>query len=115
MKTNLPDRLKKSLVYIILTFGIYVALPFAAIGMQRADIYTLVPIFDCTAVCAVGYFYGRKHGRDPIMPLASAVVFIPVMLFFYNISAWIYLPLLALSSFFGECIGKLYQGRFGGR
>lgn len=113
MKSNLPERLKKSLVYIILTLGIYVALPFAAIGMGRADIYTIVPLIDCCAVCAVGYFYGRKHGRDPLMPFMSAALFLPCMLIFYNFSAWIYLPLLMLFSFFGECIGKLYQGKFG--
>ena len=113
MKSNLPERLRKSLVHIVLTFGIYLALPFAAIGMGRADIYNLVPILDCCAVCTVGYFYGRKRGRDPIMPIASALLFIPLMFVFYNASAWIYMPLLALSSFFGECIGKLYQGKFG--
>ena len=115
MNTNLPERIRKSMVHIVLTFGIYVALPFAAIGMGRVDFYNLVPIFDCTAACAVGYFYGRKHGRDPVMPLASAILFLPCMFIFYNASAWVYMPLLAVSSFFGECIGKLYQGRFGGK
>ena len=113
MKTNLPERFKKALAYIVVTLGIYIALPFAAMGLGRADIYNLVPIFDCTAVCAVGYFFGRKHGRDPVMPVASAVVFLPVMTFFYNFTAWVYLPILALSSFFGECLGNLYRGRFG--
>ena len=114
MRTNLPERLKKALVYIILVFGIYVALPFAAMGMGRADLYNyLVPILDWCAVFAVGFSYGKRNGRDPVLPAACAVMFIPVMFFFYYISAWVHIPILALCCFFGQCLGNLYRGRAG--
>lgn len=114
MKTNLPDRIRKALVYIVLVLGIYVALPFAAMGIGRADIYNyLVPLLDWCAAFGVGYLYGRRHGRDPVMPLACGIMFVPVMFFFYYISAWIHIPILALCCFLGQCLGKLYRGRLG--
>lgn len=113
MKSNLGKRFLKALPYAAVILAIYFALPFAAIGMRRGDIYNMVPILDCCGCMAAGYFYGRKNGRDPLLPLISAVLFLPVMFIFYNVTAWIYLILTALGTYFGQCIGNLYQGKFG--
>ncbi len=113
MKSNLGPRLKKSALYIIFTAVMYISLPVIAMSMNRADIYNLTPILDCCCALAIGYFYGRKAKRDPIMPLASGVLFIPCLFVFYNPTAWIYIPIAALCSFIGECFGSLYQGKFG--
>ncbi len=114
MKTNLPKRLLRALPFIIVTLGIFLALPFAAIALGNGALYVVgVPLLDCCGVCAVGYFYGRKNGRDPLMPVISGVLFVPIMFIFYNSSAWIYLLLLPIFSYVGECIGTLYGQRFG--
>lgn len=113
MKTNLPKRLLRSLPYATVVLAVYFALPFAAIGAQRGDTYNLVPILDCLGCCAVGYFYGRKNGRDPLFPLLCALLFLAPMFIFYNASAWIYLILTATGAYLGQCIGVLYQNKFG--
>lgn len=113
MKSNLGPRLKKALLYIIFTAVMYLTLPLLAISMQSAQFYNAVPVLDCCAALGVGYFYGRKAKRDPIMPLVSAVLFLPCMFVFYNLTAWIYMPLAALASFIGECFGASYQDKFG--
>lgn len=114
MKTNLPKRLRRASVYMVLTFGIYLALPFMAIALDNSALYVVgVPLLDCCGCMAVGYFYGRKNGRDPLMPAASAILFIPIMFMFYNSTAWVYIILMALFSFLGECVGCMFQGKFG--
>ena len=113
MKSNLGPRLKKALPYIIVTLAMYLALPLMAVGMQNARFYNTVPVLDCCVALGVGYFYGRVAKRDPIMPLASAVLFLPCMFVFYNLKAWVFLPLAALASFIGECFGASYQDKFG--
>ena len=112
MKSNLPARLKRALPFIILTLGIYAALPFAAVAVGSGALYIVgVPLLDCCAACAVGFFYGKKNGRDPLMPVLCSLLFIPIIYVFYNFSAWIYLLLLPLLCFFGQCMGNLYRGR----
>lgn len=113
MKSNFGKRIVKALPYIIVTLVVYVALPLCAMAAKSVAVYNLVPIFDCCAAMAVGYFFGRRGGRDPVMPLFSALLFLPCMAIFYNLTAWIYMPVAALASFLGECVGALYQNKFG--
>ncbi len=113
MKTNLPKRLLQALPYAAVILAVYLALPFGAMGLGRADIYNIVPLLDCCGCMAVGYFYGRKHGRDPVLPLVSALLFLPMMFIFYNTTAWIYLILTAIFAYLGQCIGNMYQSKFG--
>lgn len=110
MKSNLPERLKRALPYIILALGTYLALPFAAVAVGSGTLYIVgVPLLDCCIVCAIGFFYGKQNGRDPLMPALSALLFLPIMFVFYNASAWIYLILLPIFCYFGQCMGNLYR------
>ena len=113
MKSNLAPRLKKAVPYIIITAFAYLTLPLWAAYLQNGTFYTAVPILDCCVALLVGYFYGRVAKRDPIMPAFSAALFVPCMFVFFNITAWVYIPLTALASFIGECFGAVYQGKFG--
>ncbi len=112
MKSNLPERLKRALPFLIITIGVYTALPFAAIATGSGTVYVIgVPLLDCCIVSAIGFFYGKSNGRDPLMPLCSALLFLPIMFIFYNFSAWIYLILLPIFCYFGQCMGNLYRKR----
>ena len=93
----------------------YIVLPFAAMASKSIVFYNGVPAIDCCCALAIGYFYGRVAKRDPIMPLFSALLFVPCMFIFFNVTAWIYIPIAALASFIGECFGAVYQGKFGKR
>lgn len=111
MESNLKPRLKKALPYIILLAVAYLLLPLSAIAAGSKEFFNAVPMLDCCAAMGVGYFYGKKASRDPIMPLFSAGLFLPCMLVFYNITAWIYMPIAALTCYLGQCFGSLYAKR----
>ena len=113
MKQNLGPRLKKALPYIIATAVLYLIIPpiliFAEFYVANGSgmLYMASPAAICCAAIGVGYFYGKKSGRDPIMPLASAVLFLAPMFVYYNVTAWIYAPIAAVCSFLGECFGAV--------
>lgn len=111
MKSNLGPRLETARIYIVFTAVMYYTLPFIGLGTSP-QIYNAVPILDCCVALGVGYFYGTKAKRDPIMPLVSALLFLPCMFIFFNTSAWIYLLVAPLMSFVGECFGAMYKGKF---
>ncbi len=119
MESNLGPRLRHALPYIIFTAVCFFLLPFAAAAIEMktapgsGTLFRAVPIIDCCVCMAVGYFYGRKAKRDPIMPLASGLLFLLCIPVFFNATAWIYVILAGASSFLGECFGALYGGRFG--
>lgn len=111
MKSNLKSRLLKALPYIIVLAVIYVLLPLSAACAKSAEFYMAVPMLDCCAAMGVGYFYGKKEARDPIMPVFSAVLFLPCMLVFFNNSAWIYMLIAALTCYLGQCFGAVARKR----
>lgn len=119
MKSNLGERLQKAAPYIIATMLIFFALPYIAAYIEMtvapgAGLLFLTPIIDCCAAMAIGYFYGKKNGRDPIMPLASFLAFLLCMVFVFDASFWICLIVAPLFSYLGECFGYL-RGRYDGR
>ncbi len=117
MNSNLGPRLKKSWPYMLVTFLFYTVTPFAAAcielstGAPAGTLFNLTPILDCCVSVAIGYFYGKRCARDPIMPLFCGAAFLIEMAVYYGASAWIYVPLAALSSFIGQCFGNLYANR----
>ncbi len=118
MKSNLGPRFKTALPYIIVTAVLYIAATplLAFLEMLTAGgsgmLLLAAPIATCCLALAVGYFYGKKASRDPIMPLMSALLFIPLMFIYFNLSAWIYIPVAAVCSFIGECFGAVHS-KFG--
>lgn len=112
MKSNLVPRLKIAVPYIIVTAVLYLAIPFI-MAAAKSPYYYGAPLLDCCVSLGVGYFYGRVAKRDPIMPLAAALLFLICMFTFFNSSAWIFIPLTALCSFIGQCFGSTYQGKYG--
>ena len=115
MKSNLRPRLRRARLYIIFAGVMFYTLPLLAMSTGSPAFYNLVPVLDCCVALGDGYFFGRAAKRDPILPAACALLFVPCMFIFYYVSAWIYIPLLALSAFIGQCFGASYQDRFGGR
>lgn len=113
MKSNLGPRLKTAALYIVFNAIAYFGLPYAAAyieistGAAQGTLLTVVPLMSCCISIAVGYFYGKRASRDPIMPVVCALL----VLICYGGSAWIYVPVAALASFIGQCLGTLYQKR----
>lgn len=112
MKSNLAPRLKKALPFIIVLAAVYVLLPILALFAAKSKtFYNAAPMLDACAAMLVGYFYGKRASRDPIMPIFSAVLFLPCMMVFFNITAWIYMPISALTCYLGQCFGAAARKR----
>ena len=53
--------------------------------------------------------YGLRNTVDFIYPLIVAILFIPTLFIYYNISAWVYIIAYSLIAFIGELLGKTLQ------
>lgn len=113
MKSNLGPRFKKALPYIIATATLYLLIPPVLILIEfytangSGTLFNASPAAICCAALGIGYLYGKKANRDPIMPLMSAALFLLPMFVYYNVTAWIYAIIAAGCSFLGECFGAV--------
>lgn len=113
MKSNLGERLIKAIPYIIINILAYLVLPYAAAYIESytasamGTLQTVAPLMSCAVSIAVGYFYGKEAGRDPLMPVICGIL----VLVGYGKTAWLYVPIAALFSFIGQCFGWLYRKR----
>lgn len=106
MKSNLKPRLLKALPFIIVLGVLYFLLPLsAAVYQVSGQVYMLLPMLDCCLAMIVGYFYGKKSAHDPLLPVCSAGLFFLSMLLFFGETAWIYIPISALTCYLGQCFG----------
>ena len=57
----------------------------------------------CGAVC------GARHGVAPLLVLTTALLFAPSRGLFYDLSAWVYLPVYAGLTALGNGLGALLR------
>ncbi|RRD94889.1 hypothetical protein EII17_05610 [Clostridiales bacterium COT073_COT-073] len=67
----------------------------------------VIPVL--TFICSITY--GIKQGFDLLFSFAVAILFVPTILIYYNLSAWIYIIVYALISLAGNGIGKIFHKR----
>lgn len=113
MKNNIWPRLKRAALYIVFVLVMFYTLPLLAMSTGSKMLYNAVPVLDVCVALGVGYFFGRVGKRDPLFPAVCALLFLPCMFIFFNTSAWIYIPIIALAAFVGQCFGAGYQDKFG--
>lgn len=112
MKSNLKPRLLRALPFIIVLGVTYFVLPLsAAVYQVSGNVYRLLPMIECCATMVVGYFYGKKAAHDPLLPIVSAVLFLPCMLVFFGKAAWIYVFIAAITCYLGQCFGAVARKR----
>lgn len=51
---------------------------------------------------------GLGHGFQPMLPLAAAVLFLPTIFLYYNLSAWVYAPFYGLVTLLGNLLGRAF-------
>ncbi len=52
---------------------------------------------------------GLRHGFQPLLPLAAAVLFLPAVFLFYNPSAWVYAPFYGVVVLLGNLLGRAFS------
>ncbi len=119
------DRFEKTLPYFIAMIVFFYAVPMLLIALVSnmgeeyssaiGSIYNMVPMFDLCFGMVVGFFYGRNKGGDWLVALESGAAFIPCVYIFFNTTAWIYVPIIAIATALGILLGKVFGDRAGRR
>lgn len=119
------DRFEKTLPYFIAMIVFFYAAPIILIAMASnmgeeyeaalGSIYNMIPMFDLCAGMVIGFFFGRNHGNDWLVALESGAAFVPCLFIFFNTTAWVYVPIIAVATALGVVLGKVFGDRFGRR
>lgn len=101
------EKAKKQLIYFLVILLNYYVLPLFILdtGSGMFFLLFLMPLI-CLAASVV---YGVKNGFTLWIPLAAAVLFVPSIFLFYNISAWVYSAGYGVLALLGNGIGSLFH------
>lgn len=108
----MKERFEKTMGYLIFEILVFYGLPIIFLIFEIREFYALLPVIDLCFALAVGFFFGKKCGGDWLMALESGAVFIPCIYIFFNSTAWIYVPVIAVASLFSLFIGAVFRNRF---
>lgn len=107
----MQERFEKTMIYLIVTVIFYYGLPIL-FAVLKVPVFNALPWIDICVALAVNFFFGKKYGGDWLMPLESAAAFVPAIYMFYNETAWIFVPIIAIASLFSLFIGTVFKNRF---
>lgn len=107
----MQQRFEKTMFYLIVTVVIYYGLPILC-AVLRMPVFNVLPLVNICAALAINFFFGKKYGGDWLMSLESAAAFVPAIYMFYNETAWIFVPIIAIASLFSLFIGVVFKNRF---
>lgn len=98
---------KKYIVYVILILISLYALPFLIqdTGSAMAVLLTYIPI----SVFVVSIVFGLKNEFPYVLPALVAVLFIPTIFIYYNVSATVYVFGYYFVSLIGVALGQLIR------
>lgn len=104
----MKKRLLALLLYAIVFAMAFYLLPLLIVdtGIGMLVLLLVIPllIFICSVV------YGVQQGFDFLFTIAVIILFAPTM-FYYNMSAWVYMIAYALISLAGNGIGRTFHRR----
>lgn len=107
----MQKRFENTMFYLIVTVVFYYGLPIL-FAVMRVPLFNLLPAIDICVALAVNFFFGKRHGGDWLMPLESAAAFVPAIYMFYNETAWVFVPVIAIAALFSLFIGTVFKNRF---
>lgn len=101
------DKIKKNWInYFIILIAFYIV-PILIKDTGSGMFILLIVIPLITLITSL--IYGLRNTVDFIYPLIVAILFIPTLFIYYNISAWVYIIAYSLIAFIGELFGKTLQ------
>ena len=101
------DKIKKNWVYYFIIFITFYLIPILIQDTGSGMFILLIVIPLITLITSI--IYGLRNVFDFIYPLIVAILFIPTLFIYYNISAWVYIISYSLIALIGEILGKTLQ------
>lgn len=101
------DKIKKNWVYYFIIFITFYLIPILIQDTGSGKFILLIVIPLITLITSI--IYGLRNVFDFIYPLIVAILFIPTLFIYYNISAWVYIIAYSLIALIGEILGKTLQ------
>lgn len=101
------DKIKKNWIYYLIIFITFYFIPLFIKDTGSGMFILLIIIPLITLITSI--IYGFRNTFDFIYPLIVAILFIPTLFIYYNISAWVYIIAYSLIAFIGELLGKTLQ------
>ena len=101
------DKIKKNWVYYFIIFITVYLIPILIQDTGSGMFILLIVIPLITLITSI--IYGLRNVFDFIYPLIVAILFIPTLFIYYNISAWVYIIAYSLIALIGEILGKTLQ------
>ena len=98
------DKIKKNWVYYFIIFITFYLIPILIQDTGSGMFILLIVIPLITLITSI--IYGLRNVFDFIYPLIVAILFIPTLFIYYNISAWVYIIAYSLIALIGEILGK---------
>lgn len=103
------DKLKQNIIfYLLLIVDFYlISLLIQDTGSAMVTLLVIIPL-----ICLiVSIFYGIKNGFDIWYVLIVAILFVPSLFVFYDLSAWVYTIAYALVALVGNLIALPFRKR----
>lgn len=101
------DKIKNNLVYYFIVFIAFYLFPMLIKDTGSGMFILLIVIPLITFITSI--IYGLKNTFDFLYPLIIAILFIPTLFIYYNISAWTYILVYSMIAVVGELLGKILQ------
>lgn len=101
------DKIKKNWVYYFIIFITFYLIPILIQDTGSGMFILLIVIPLITLITSI--IYGLRNVFDFIYPLIVAILFIPTLFIYYNVSAWTYILVYSMIAVIGELLGKTLQ------
>ena len=101
------DKIKKNWIYYFIILIAFYIVPMLIKDTGSGMFILLIVIPLITLITSL--IYGLINTVDFIYPLIVAILFIPTLFIYYNISAWVYIIAYSLIALIGELLGKTLQ------
>ena len=94
----------------ILTLTLFIAMPMIANAVGSMNFLSVILLIGFPLLCLIcGILCGRENGLQLHYPALTAVLFVPSMLFFFDLSVWPLWLVYALTAFIGVAVGYFIQ------
>lgn len=103
------DKLKQNIIFYLLLIVDFYLIPLIIqdTGSAMVTLLVIIPL-----ICLiVSIFYGIKNGFDIWYVLIVAILFVPSLFVFYDLSAWVYTIAYALVALVGNLIALPFRKR----
>lgn len=101
------DKIKKNWIYYFIILIAFYIVPMLIKDTGSSMFILLIVIPIITLITSI--IYGLRNSFDFFYPLFVAILFIPTLFIYYNISAWVYIIAYCLIALIGEILGKTLQ------